>query len=153
MSNEAIRRVFDASVKTGKRWRKADRHSFNFDSLSPEQSGVPLKRFSPERVLCSLSGGECHESGRRFEVFCESPPHPSENRIKSNPQQSEDITALDPTDAQPWLVRWKRYARISQLTGLSKRRKTNSSQSQDKRGLWFSFFEPSLLSWGDFLYF
>jgi hypothetical protein len=88
MSNRAKKRVFDAGVKTGLGQCKAGRHSFNFDSLSPEQSGVPLKRFSPERVLCSLSGGECHESGRRFKVFCESPPHHSENRIKSNTSRS-----------------------------------------------------------------
>lgn len=47
--------VSDAGVETGSVWRKAGRHSFNFDSLSPEQSGVPRKRFLPERVLCSLS--------------------------------------------------------------------------------------------------
>lgn len=45
-------RESDAGVETGSRRRKAGRHKFTFDSLSPTaEVGVTLKRFLPERVL------------------------------------------------------------------------------------------------------
>jgi hypothetical protein len=46
--------------------------------------------------------------------------------MKANSQQGVNIAALDPTDAQLWLVRWTRYARTSQLTGLNEGKRTAS---------------------------
>jgi hypothetical protein len=78
MSNRAKKRVFEFRDK------RLDRaYYFSSCDLLGWSAKAASQSFIPsERVLCSLSGGECHESGRRFKVFCESPPHPSENKAQ-----------------------------------------------------------------------